>query len=729
MITIQTEVNFALDKFFNPRSVAVVGAGSSPKKMGSRTLRLIKEFGFTGSLYAVNPRGEFCCGAPGCQRVVDIPEEVDLCIIAVPAAIVPDVVADCAEKGVPVAQILTSGFGEAGAEGREAERKIIDLAGGKTRIVGPNCMGIYSSAGRLTFITSADSSVGSVSICSQSGGLSIEMVLQAKARGISLGKLVSMGNCLDLDPVDFLNFLGQDPGTGVIGFYLEGLRRGRDFHDALKRVAAVKPVVILKGGRTGLGARSVASHTNSLAGQYDTWKAAVRQAGAIAVESIDDFLAMLTGLQGFVPRPSGKGVALVGNGGGATVLATDLLAEQGLTLAVLDDKTRSAISEIDMPAGSSVGNPTDTPASALHKKGGEALGTVVNRLLEDPAVGGAVIHFNLLPFINYDNPGTMAEGVSAALLSLAGNKKPVYVGLRAVPDQAVESLRQQIMDAARKAQLPCFHSVYEAVSTMAGVYKWSWRPLPAPGGKLPVVSEQSVDEARNIIARLREKGVNYLPQESAFRLLDLFGIPHPGLRMARSPKEAADAAAEIGFPVVMKIDSPDIVHKTEAGGVRVGLKSAAEAAEAFEGICASAGQYRPDSVINGVLVQGMSSGSVQEMICGLKRDPVFGGVLVLGIGGVLVEVLKDVSMRVLPLVEGEEGLMWRELAGSTLLTGYRGRPVADLGGLEDLIGRVAAMGQYLPEIAEMDLNPVMVMRKGSGVSVVDCRIIIDQEGG
>src|SRR5665648_146 len=296
-ITIQTEVNFSLDKFFNPRSVAIVGAGSSPKKMGSRTLRLIKEFGFTGSLYAVNPRGESCCGVPGFKRVIDITEEVDLCIIAVPAVIVPDVVADCADKGVPVAQILTSGFGEAGVEGREFEGRIIDLAQGTTRIVGPNCMGVYSSAGKLTFITSADCTVGNVSICSQSGGLSIEMVLQAKARGISLGKLVSIGNCLDLDPVDFLNYLGQDPGTEVIGFYLEGLRRGREFFDALTRVAAVKPVVILKGGRTDLGAKSAASHTNSLAGQYDTWKAAVMQAGAIAVEGIDEFLAMLTALQ------------------------------------------------------------------------------------------------------------------------------------------------------------------------------------------------------------------------------------------------------------------------------------------------------------------------------------------------------------------------------------------------------------------------------------------------
>ncbi|WP_291300714.1 acetate--CoA ligase family protein [Desulfosporosinus sp. BICA1-9] len=704
--------------------MAVVGAGSSPKKMGSRTLRLIKEFGFTGGLYAVNPRSESCCGVPGFQRVVDIPEEVDLCIIAVPAVIVPEVVADCAEKGVPVAQILTSGFGEAGTEGREAERKIIDLARGKTRIIGPNCMGVYSSAGRLTFITSADSTVGNISICSQSGGLSIEMVLQAKARGMSLGKLVSMGNCLDLDPVDFLNFLGQDSGTEVIGFYLEGLRRGREFLEALTRVAAVKPVVILKGGRTDLGAKSVASHTNSLAGQYDTWKAAVMQAGAIAVEGIDDFLAMLTALQGFVPRPSGKGLALVGNGGGATVLATDLLAERGLTLATLDGRTKAAIMEIEMPAGSSVGNPTDTPASALHKKGGEALGTVINRLLEDPAVGGAIVHFNLLPFINYDNPGTMAEGISATLLSVDGTQKPVYVGLRAVPDQAVESLRLEILDAAREAQLPCFHSAYEAVSTMAGVYKWSQRPLPVLGSKFSGVSSQSVDEARNIITRLQEKGVKYLSQESAFCLLDLFGIPHPELRMARSPEEAAHAAAEIGFPVVMKIDSPDIVHKTEAGGVRVGLKSAAEVVEAFEGICASARQYKPDAFINGILIQGMSSGSVQEMICGLKRDPVFGGVLVLGIGGVLVEVLKDASMRVLPLAKGEEGLMWRELAGSTLLTGYRGRPVADLAALEDLIERVAEMGQNLPEIAEMDLNPVMVMKDGSGVSVVDCRIII-----
>lgn len=724
----QTDTGIAMEKLFHPRSVAVAGASGNPNNLGSRSLKQIKDFGFTGSLCAVNPKGQSSGGVPGYRSLVNIPGPVDLCLIAVPAAAVGKVVADCVAKGVPVAQILTSGFGEAGAEGRRAEQAILAKAAGKTRLVGPNCMGVYSAPGGLNFVATAEKTPGQISIASQSGGLSIDMILQAKARGLKLNKLASIGNCIDLGPEDFLGYFGHDPETEVIGLYLEGVKPGRNFPLSLQEAASYKPVVLLKGGRTGLGAKSVASHTNSLAGQYATWQAAVSQAGAIMVDNVDDFLASLTALQSYVPRMRGKAAALVGNGGGATVLATDNLAELGLTLAVLRETTLKAMADIQMPAGSTVGNPTDTPVGALNKSGSEALGEVVDQLLADPGVDGAVVHFNLVPFINYENRRDIAEGVSAALRSMAGKDKPVYVALRSVPDAPLETLRAQILETIKETGLPCFQSAGEAVRTLAAVHQWTKRPVIDREQEKASPPEQVLAKGREIMARLKEKGYSAVPQEEAFQLLDVYGIPHPQARLAADAAQAVIVAEAIGYPVALKLDSPDILHKTEAGGVRLGLGNREEVCQAFREICESARRYRTDARINGVLVQAMSRPPLQEMICGLKRDPVFGPTLLLGLGGLLVEVLQDVSLRVLPLSARDARSMWQKLDGSALLTGYRGRPRADTTALEDLLQKVAVLGRMTPEISEMDLNPVMVWEEGSGITVVDCRIVLDFKG-
>ncbi|MEL7566834.1 MAG: acetate--CoA ligase family protein, partial [Dehalobacterium sp.] len=649
------------------------------------------------------------------------------CVIAVPAADVVKVATDCVEKGIPVAQILTSGFGESGQQGHRLENQLLRVTEGTTRLVGPNCIGIYSTPGQLNFVAGAEKSVGKISIASQSGGLSIDMLSSAKTRGLYLNKLISIGNCLDLDPVDFLRYFGQDPDTDVIGFYLEGLRRGREFIDVLNDVCRIKPVVILKGGRTSLGSKSAASHTNSLAGEHAIWQSAIAQAGGINVESVEELLSTLTALQSFVPRPTGKGIAFVGNGGGNTVLATDLLAERGLTLASLAQNSKDKISVIKMPAGSTVGNPTDTPVTALSKSGGEAIGQVVNELLQASEVGGLVLHFNLLPFINYENRKDIADSLCQAILAVCKVDKPVYVALYGNPDQEIEELRIRILDAVHQAQLPCFQSIGEAVKVLAKVYHWMERKPQNITIMSTPLSQELLDEARTIITNARKAGCKCLTQEDAFRIINLFGIPSPEMMIARNQNEAVTKAAAIGFPVVMKIDSADIIHKTEVDGVRIGLQCEKEILQAYKEIMSSAVHACPSARINGVIIQAMESKPMQEMICGLKQDAVFGSVIVLGCGGILVELLRDVSMRVLPLRPGESAMMWRELKVSSLLNGYRGRDKADTKSLEDLIQRVASIGFHLPEIAEMDLNPVMVNENGRGIKVVDSRIIIKDE--
>lgn len=457
---------------FYPQSVAVVGASQNLRNLGSRHLKALAEFGYRGDLYAVNPRAESCFGIPGYRRLTDIPGPVEFCLIVVPARGVVEVVADCVAKSIPVAQILTGGFGEASEAGKQIEHEMVRTAAGQTRLVGPNCMGVYSVSGGLTLVATAERAAGSVSIGSQSGGLSMDMILQAKTRGLALNKVVSMGNCIDLDPVDFLQYFGADPETGIIGFYLEGVQRGKVFFDTLKEVTPHKPVVILKGGRTRLGAQAVASHTHALAGEYTIWTAAMVQAGAIVVETVDELLATLTALQPHVPRLRGNGVALVGNGGGTTVLTTDSVEESGLTLAVLQADSRAAMDRIDMPPGATIGNPTDTPIGALNQSGGAALGQVMHCLLQDTAVHGLVVHFNLGAFINYDNRQDIADGVSAALRSIAASPKPVYVALRATPDPAIEAVRSRILATTRQVGLPYFQSAHEAVKTLGVVYRY-----------------------------------------------------------------------------------------------------------------------------------------------------------------------------------------------------------------------------------------------------------------
>jgi acyl-CoA synthetase (NDP forming) len=467
-----TPLSTVFDKLFYPKSIAVVGASQNLVNLGSRHVQQLQAFGYSGDLFAVNPRAERSCGVPGYRRVLDIPQSIDFCVIVTPAKTVVEVVTDCVAKGVPVAQILTGGFGETGAAGQRLEQALVDAAAGVTRLVGPNCMGVYSAPGGLTMVATADQTVGSVSVGSQSGGLSMDIILQAKARGLALNKVVSMGNCIDLDPVDFLQYFAADPETEVIGLYLEGLERGKAFFATLKAVTTRKPVVLLKGGRTRLGAQSVASHTNALAGEYAIWQAAMTQAGVLMVETVDELLATLSALQPHVPRPRGPGVALVGNGGGTTVLTTDVVEEAGLTLAPLRSDTKAALAAIDMPAGATVGNPTDTPIGALNKGGGAALGQVMHCLLQDADVHGLVVHFNLGAFINYDNRHDIADGVADALRSVAAGTKPVYVALRATPDPAIEAVRTQILATTRQLGLPCFHSPHEAVQTFAAVYRW-----------------------------------------------------------------------------------------------------------------------------------------------------------------------------------------------------------------------------------------------------------------
>jgi acetyltransferase len=530
---------------------------------------------------------------------------------------------------------------------------------------------------------------------------------------------------VDLEPADFINYFVEDVDTDVIGFYLEGVPDGTKFLAALRKAAVSKPVVILKGGRTAMGAKAVSSHTNSLSGEYTIWKTAVQQAGGLMVDDFDTFMAVLTAFQKNRLVLTGDNIALIGNGGGATVLATDAIEECGLKLANLNNDTKDAIQQLGLPPGSTLGNPTDTPVNALSKSGGNSLGSVANYVIKDSTVNGIILHFNLVPLVNYENWEDISLGLSSAIRSLDHKGKPVFIVLRLTSEPLLVDAKNMVFNAVQEMDFPCFHSLKEAIFSMACLRQLNNRPvyLDQKGVEL---SSHSVSAAQKIISKINRNAIRIIPQDLAFDILGLFGIRFPKKEFARNYNEAKDAAAKIGYPVVMKIESPDIIHKSDIGGVLVGLKNDLEVEKGFQYICNSVREKKPEATISGVFIQRMSARPVLEMICGLKKDPVFGVTVILGLGGVFVETMKKFAIRIWPFSKEEAHDMWKDMPWANLLTGYRGKPPLDTFAMEELALCVAAMGEAIPDIIEMDLNPVMVLEQGKGIEVADCRIIIKQ---
>jgi acetyltransferase len=715
-----------LDALFAPRSIAVVGAGAQSEGMGARYLQMIASYGFSGNLYAVNRSGAPCGDTPGYRRVSDLPETVDLCLIAIPAAGVAAVVSDCADRGVPIAQVFSSGFDDHGAASR---RSLLEAARSVTRIVGPNCLGTHSPRGRITFVRDADPAPGSVAIVSQSGGLSTDILHQAQMRGMALSKLVSIGDCLDLGAADFLAYLADDPETTAIGFYLEGGGSPR-FFQVLSQAARRKAVVILKGGRTPAGARSAVSHTGALAGDYAIWQAVTAQHGAIEVSSVDEMLAALTALQHGVPLPRGARTALIGNGGGTTVLATDTLSEAGMETASLATATIAEITALGLPAGSSIGSALDLPVGALNKVEPAALRTVFSAILADGGVDVVIAHFNLIPFLNYANAEVLATSLASVLSTIGRSDKPLYAALRGSSDGRVERLRELISRACSQAGVPCFRDATEAAR--AAALAWHRRCFlsedAAEAGRVTEsLPSDAVRRCREILEQVHVEGRTVLSQLEAFALLDAIGVEHPPVALGRTAAHAADLADTFGFPVALKIESGDILHKSDVGGVRLGVASGAEAARAFEAIVGAARRKVPAARIDGVIVQKMAGRSRHEAIVGIKQDAQFGPVILAGTGGILVELFRDVALRIAPVTLSQARSMWHELRSRPLFEGFRGAKPLDSQAFEKVIVRLSLIAAEFPEIAELDLNPILLWE--SGLAAVDCRVRIEQGNG
>ena len=686
----------SIARLLAPRSIAVIGAGRAPGKIGHELFRNLLRYGFEGPVYPVHPQAGSVAGVRAYPNIVEVPDAVDLAVVVVPAADVLAVARQCAEKGVLGLIIISAGFAETGDDGKAAERELVSLARSNgMRIIGPNCLGVVNTAPAVRMdatFAPAQPVAGNVAFLSQSGGLGIELMSRAGDLGIGISQFVSVGNKADVSGNDLLQFWADDSQTEVVLLYLESFGNPTKFVRLARKLARTKPIVAVKSGRTAAGSRAASSHTAALASSDVAVDALFRQAGVIRVDTLDELLstAMVLAHQ---PLPVGRRVAIVSNAGGPGILAADACAGAGLEVPELAPATQDALRKI-LTADATVRNPVDLVAGATAEQFEGALRIA----LADVSID-AVLAIFVPPLV------TRADDVARAIVAAAESEqtKPVlacFLGHVGVP----ELLR----GGEGKRTIPSFafpESAAHALGRVADLAAWRRRPP----GVLPPLDRVDIVRAREIVAAALDRDPEgmWLRQSEASALLTCFGIPGVAFREVADAAAARSAAHEIGFPVALKALAPGLVHKSDVGGVALDLRDAAAVAHAWDAMTRSVGP-----AMTGAIVQPMVASGV-ELIIGITHDPSFGPLVLFGLGGVTAELLGDRALRLVPVTDEDAHELVRSLRGSQLLFGYRGSPATDVAALEDLILRVGMLADEIPEIAEMDLNPVIASAAGA----------------
>jgi len=697
-----------LEKFFTPSSVAIIGASTRPGKVGNDILRNMLSSGYEGAIYPVNPRASEILGVKCYRSVLEVEGGIDLAVVVVPAAAVVSVVEECGRKGVEAVVVISAGFKEAGAEGLARERELAGVAKQfGIRVVGPNCLGVMvTSTGLNTTFAAGMPKRGNVSLMSQSGALATAIIDWSIQQGIGYSKFVSFGNGVDVGAVDLLRAWEDDPETEVIVAYVEGLPDGPEFMRVTRRVCAKKPVIVMKSGGTQAGARAVSSHTGSLAGSEQAYEAAFLQTGVVRARSMEELfdLAIAFAYQG---PPQGGRVGIVTNAGGPGIMATDAVEHGGLELASLTSSTVERL-RTRLPEAASFYNPLDVLGDAE----AERYTFSAETLLEDENVDAVVA---VVTPQAMTEPKETAEGLARAA---SASEKPVlscFMGGDAV-GAAID-----ILNSHQVPNYPFPERAVQALSAMVRYREW----LEEPPDEVRRF-EADAGAVRAVFERARSEGRVNLGEVEAREVLRGYGIAVPESRVAESAEEAEQQAEEIGFPVVMKIISSDILHKTDIGGVRLGIGDRQGAVDAYELMMLRVRRYAPNAVLRGVAVQQMIRGG-REVIIGSTRDPQFGPLVMFGLGGIYVEVLEDVSFRVAPFGERHARRMLEEIKSAPLLRGARGEGPCDIDAIAECLLIVSQMVTEFPEIVEMDINPLKALDPGRGVVAVDARITIAEE--
>ena len=698
-ITVENAKKDKMNDFFYPRSIAVIGAAREEDKVGHSVLKNLLDANFQGELVPVNPNADEILGL----KTLHTAKKVDLAVIVVPAKIVPAVLEESARVGVKAAIIISAGFRESGAQGAKLEAQIREITKKYgIRIVGPNCLGIMSTGANLNASFASEYPVkGGISLISQSGAICTSFLDWAANESLGFDKLVSVGNKVDVAEAELLDYIARDPSTRVVALYVEGIDNGREFMQVSKEVSRLKPVIALKAGRTDMGAKAASSHTGALAGSDAAYDAAFKQSGILRVNSIDEFFDAAKAFSR-CPIPKIPGVAIITNAGGPGVLASDASAECGVPLANFTKETIEALRNA-LPQESNIYNPIDILGDAKPRR----YVATLEIILADQNVGGVIL---LLTPQAMTEPEETANLINRLSLHTS---KPIITSF--IGGKELKKAREKL----KRGSAANFDSPETAVRAARNLIKFREIATSSEGASTQLRSGQN----RAAFLRLegvRSEGRTTLTEEEGKDVLRAYGIKAPRETVVTRRDKVIQAAREIGYPIVMKVSSPDIAHKTDVGGVITGISNDRAAKNAFDQIYANINKRMPQARIGGVIIEEMVEG--EEVIVGVTCDPQFGPFITFGLGGLYVEVLKDVSHRLAPITVAEAKQMISEVKSYPILLGTRGRKALDINAVADTIVRVSQISQDFEEIQEIEINPLMVQE--NGCIAVDALVVI-----
>jgi 4-hydroxybutyryl-CoA synthetase (ADP-forming) len=695
--------------FFSPKSIAIIGASEKPGVGKTIFYNIAKHF--KGKIYPVTPSNPTVGGLTAYKNVLDIPDSIDLAVVAAPSKFTPSVMEEVGKKGIKGAIIVSAGFKEVDEVGAKLEREVGEIAKKYgIKVIGPNCLGIMSFSKdnimNSTFLKITPK-YGNIALVSQSGAICAATVEDAEAQNIGFSKVISMGNKVDMDESDVLELLAEDEDTRVIVMYLEDIRNARRFMEIAKKITAErkKPIIVLKAGRTAEGAKAAASHTGALGGSDANYEAAFAQCGVIRVDTMGELFDLATAFSK-QPLPYGD-VVIVSNAGGPAIISTDSCSRYGLKMADISS-IRDEISAV-IPAYGSPRNPVDIVGDADYLR----FEKVLVLTLAHPNVGSVVTMCTPSATLNYDD--------LARVLVKMSQQFPNKTILASLMGLAEGTENRRIMS---EGGIPYYLYSEPAIRTLKAMYDFKKWVDEASNKRTILQFTKDTAKVKSIFENVRKNGRSNLLEEEGYEVLEAYGFPTPKSILCTTERECMDAAKQIGYPLVMKIVSPDIIHKSDAGGVKVGIKTEDELKNSFRTITENAQKYRSDAKIKGVLVQEMVK-SAKETILGASQDPTFGPVIMFGLGGIYVEVLKDVVFRIVPIDEQEAINMVKSIKTIKLLKGVRGEKSSDLKAIADSLQRLSQLVVDFPEIKEFDINPLLVLEEGKGARVVDARIILN----
>ena len=694
-----------LETLFSPRGVAIIGASQTPTKLGYGVARNLLISGYAGSVCFVNPRGGTLFERPVFSDIAEVPDPVDLAIILIPAGSVPDALEACGRRGIRAVIIGSGGFREVGEEGARLETRCMEIARSfGMRVLGPNCIGFLDTHLPIdtTFLPLPGPIAGDIAFLSHSGAICEAVIDWARGQGFGLSRLVSLGNQMDLTEADVLAPTAADPHTRVLAMYLEGVGDGRAFIEQARRVTANKPVVAIKVGRSERGRSAVASHTGALAGHDAAFDAAFKKVGIIRAETSEEMFDWARALA-WCPLPAGRRVAVLTNAGGPGAIAVDALVANGLSLSDLSQEARARLRAI-LPAAASVLNPVDVLASAGPTEFAGCLGL----LLAEKGVDAVMVITPPPPI------GTAAEIAGAIIPIVKAASKPVVIALMG------EDLIIHASRLFRQARVPDYRFPERAASVLRVLAERA-EYLRRPEETAIALEGIRKNEAREVLARASRSGAGFVDPVEALRALSAYGIRSAEAVLAKSPVEATAAAERLGYPVALKVHSLDLTHKSDVGGVRVNVGDATAVHDGYQAILESVQAVQSDARIDGVMVQAMAPEG-QEVIVGAVRDPQFGPLLMFGSGGLEVEEMRDVGFGLAPLTRREAEAVIDATWAGRRLRGYRSVAPADREAVLDCLLRLSQLVGDLPEIAEVEVNPLRVYRQGGGVTALDVRI-------